>query len=166
MFSDSVAISFYCDREACEAERRHRTVGPNEVIESYVLQRAMNRYIDALPGATDAAYAFVLAIAVERTALGYRYGTFQRIDNIGSAYMLGAARQPVATIRTTRRRHESCTCQGLEQFADGGQANARRLGNVGGTANGSLVRRQVGEQDRSIVGQFADSEHGRCGLNK
>ena len=62
-------------------------------------------------------------------------------------------------MRAARRHHEFGPRQRFEQLADGRQRDAGGRGHVGSTANSGLVRREVGEHDRAVVREFADSEH-------
>jgi hypothetical protein len=85
-------LVFDMDRQAREAKLWYGAIGAQQIAETYVVQGTSNSYVYALPRAPDTADAFMLTQAVDRTALGYRDRSFQRVDDIGSANLMRAAR--------------------------------------------------------------------------
>jgi len=80
----------YCYGQAGESKRRHRPVGAHQVVERDILEGSANRHIDALPCPSDAADSLVLAITINRAALGYGYRALKRIDDVSRTDVLWA----------------------------------------------------------------------------
>ena len=67
-----------------------------QVTEADIPERTPDCDIDSLPGAADVAYGLEVAMAVVGTAFGDMDRTFQRVDDVGSADLVGRQYPPWA----------------------------------------------------------------------
>ena len=75
-----------------------------------------------------------LDAALAGPARAFREGdrAFDRIDDLGGIDGCGWPRELVAAMRAPHRAHEARVLQLLEELADGGESDARALGDLGG----------------------------------
>ena len=104
---------FHSDGKAGKPKCRHRAIRADKIVERHVFQGAANRYVDPLPGAAYAAYAFVFAIPVAGRVLGDRYRAFEGIDDVRRRDVLRPPGQTVAAIGAPGLRDQSGAGQRL-----------------------------------------------------
>ncbi len=130
--------------------------------ETDFVERAANRDIDALPGATDVTGVFEIAMAVAGAALGNRNRTLERIDDIRRTDLGCVPGELVAAVRATGRTYDFGFCQCFQQLANGWKRDTGRAGDLRGADQvGCIVAGQVRQYDGAVVGKPADTQHGR-----
>ena len=150
---------FDSDRGAGKTKLGQRRIGPAEVGEADVVKRPANRDVNALPGTTNSADRFEFAMTVAATAFGYRYRPLECINDVCRADFGGIPCQPVAALGAAERSDQPGLVQGFEQLADRGDSDTGCRGNIGRANEAGRALGQVPENDRAVVGQFADSQH-------
>ena len=110
--------------------------------------------------AARAADGLDVAGAVVAAALGDRDRALDRIDDGGRADLLRRAGELVAAVRAAHRGHEARAVEVLQQLADRRQAEARALGHLGRRVAAARRRGEAGQDDRAVIGEFADAKHG------
>ena len=84
-------------------------------------------------------------------------GPFERIEDLRRGDLRGRLRQLIAAVAAAGRSHQAAALQRLQHLADRRQRNAGALGHLGGGQLPIRLRRQMGQDDCAVVGQFADA---------
>src|SRR5262249_39152876 len=134
---------------------------PGELCQGDVLERTANRGVHPLPRMSHTASVLDTAGTVVAAALRQGQRTFERIENRGGADLLRVQRQLIATEAPACGANEPTSLEDLEELADRCDAEARAFGDLGRREPAFRLIGERREDDRRVVGELADPQHGR-----
>ncbi len=135
--------------------------GPSHIGNTDIFKSAPHDVVDAQPVRLDAAVGFEAARPGGRAAFGKpEWLLVQGVDNLSNGNFFCRPAKHITTMRAAHTAHKIVVPQCLQYLADRWQANPQNASQIRCAKIALWVIGHVGEDQRAIINNFTDSQHG------